>query len=185
MSETPAPGPVLLCIDLQPAFLNAVPDRERLSKRCAFALEAATGLGLKVVFSEQVPQKMGATEATFLSLVDSPLQLGKASFSALADHGIRETLLQKLGADHLILIGIETSICVYQTAVDALRAEIPVTLLSDCVGGRRSADGEVALDALKRSGVNVLPAETVFYSMLGDAAHPFFKQYTQLVKKYA
>ena len=172
MSETPAPGPVLLCIDLQPAFLNAVPDRERLSKRCAFALEAATGLGLKVVFS-------------FLSLVDSPLQLGKASFSALADHGIRETLLQKLGADHLILIGIETSICVYQTAVDALRAEIPVTLLSDCVGGRRSADGEVALDALKRSGVNVLPAETVFYSMLGDAAHPFFKQYTQLVKKYA
>ena len=185
MSEPSTPGPVLLCIDLQPVFLATVADRERLTRRCSFAIEAANGLGLKVAFSEQMPQKLGGSEASFLTLVDTPLQMGKASFSALADHGIRETLLDRLGADHLILLGVETSICVYQTAVDAIRSEIPVTLLSDCVGGRRPEDGSVALDALKRAGVNVLPAETVFYSMLGDAVHPFFRTYTQLVKKYS
>jgi len=184
-ADITTPGPLLLCIDFQPIFVNTVPDKDRLLKRSAFAIEAAQGLGIGVAFTEQVPQKLGATDAALLSLVRSPRQLGKASFSALADHGIRETLLERLGTDHLILCGIETPICVYQTAVDAIRSDIPVTLLSDCLGGRRSDDCEVALDALKRAGAHVLPSETVFYSMLGDTAHPFFKAYTQLVKKYA
>lgn len=189
MSETNtkhnAPGPLLLCVDLQPVFLNAVANKDPFVRRCAFAIEAAKGLGLPVVFTEQVPQKLGTTEASLLALCDKPVQLGKTTFSALADHGIRDALLQTYGADHLLVIGLETPICVYQTAIDAIRSEIPVTLFADCLAARRPADAELALDALKRAGANVLPSETVFYSMLGDTHHPFFKGYTQLVKKYA
>lgn len=184
-SSPVTPGPVLLCVDLQPIFLNTLTERDRMVRRCSFAIEAAQGLGITTVFTEQVPQKLGTTEPTLLALAPKAPQLGKASFSALGDHGIRDTLIERFGADHLIIIGLETPICVYQTAVDAIRADIPVTLLSDCLGGRRNDDAEVALDALKRAGANVLPSETVFYSMLNDTAHPFFKAYTQLVKKYA
>lgn len=188
MSETlsahAAPGPLLLCIDLQPVFLKVVADSDRMVRRCAFAIEVAAGLGLPTVFTEQAPQKLGATAPELLSLSPKARQFGKASFSALGDHGIRDAVLQEFSADHLIIVGLEVPICVYQTAVDALRADIPVTLLSDCLGGRRPEDAASALDALKRAGANVLPSETVFYSMLGDTAHPFFKSYTQLVKKY-
>ena len=185
MTEQSAPGPLLLCIDMQPVFVNTVPDKERLMSRCAFAIEAAKGLGIPVLFTEQVPQKLGATDSSLLGLVDNPVQAGKATFSALADHGLRELILQRFGADHLILCGIETPICIYQTAIDAIRSDIPVTLLSDCLGGRRPQDCAEALDALKRAGAHVLPSETVLYSMLGDTANPFFKDFTKLVKKYA
>lgn len=181
----PAPGPVLVCIDLQEAFLKAIPDSQRLVRRCSFAIEAARGLGLPVVFTEQVPQKLGATLPTLAALAPEAAACGKSSFSALGDHGIRERLLETCHADHLILVGLETPICVYQTAVDALRSQVAVTLLSDCLGARRDDDARTALVALERAGVNVLPSETVFYSMLGDTGHPFFRDFTRLVKHYA
>lgn len=185
MTTQSSPGPLLLCIDMQPVFVNSCPDGQRISSRCAFALEAAQGLGIGVLFTEQVPQKLGPTDPALLGLVKNPVQAGKTTFSALADDGMRELITQRLGADHLILCGIETPICVYQTAIDAIRSDIPVTLLSDCLGGRRTQDCQDALEALRRAGAHVLPSETVFYSMLGDTAHPFFKEYTKLVKKYA
>jgi len=177
------PGPLLLCIDLQPIFVGVMSDGPGLVRRCAFAIEAAQGLGLAVAFTEQAPQKLGPTAPELLALVPQPRQFGKASFSALADDGIR-TALQASGADHLILCGLETPICVYQTAIDAINSGLPVTLLTDCLGARRPADGAVALETLRRAGANVLPSETVFYSLLHDAQHPFFKTLTQLVKKY-
>lgn len=184
MTNNATPGPLLLCIDMQPVFVNTVPDKERLLARCSFAIEAAQGLGINVLFTEQVPQKLGETDPALLALVEEPEQAGKATFSVLGDHGLRELILQRYNADHLIICGIETPICVYQTAIDAIRSDIPVTLLSDCLGGRRTQDCIDALDALKRAGANVMPSETVFYSMLNDTAHPFFRSFTKLVKKY-
>lgn len=186
MSNAPlaaTPGPLLLCVDLQPVFLQAIANGPELVRRCAFAIEAAQGLGLPVAFTEQVPQKLGPTAPELLALVPQPRQFGKVSFSAMADHGIRDAL-NAAGIDHLIICGLETPVCVYQTAIDALNSDLPVTLLSDCLGARRPDDAAVALETLRRSRANVLSSETVFYSMLQDAKHPFFKTFTQLVKKY-
>jgi nicotinamidase-related amidase len=87
--------------------------------------------------------------------------------------------------EHVLLCGLETPVCVYQTALDALTSGLQVTLLSDCVGSRRADDARTCLDALVRSGAHVLPSETVFYSMLHDVDHSFFRAYTQLVKAHA
>src|SRR5208283_4210476 len=87
--------------------------------------------------------------------------------------------------EHLLLCGIETPICVYQTAVAALRSGLAVTVLGDCVGARRETDARLCLDSLARAGAHILPADTVFYSILGGAEHPLFRPYTELVKKHA
>ncbi len=60
-----------------------------------------------------------------------------------------------------------------------------MTILSDCVGARREADAAACLEALARAGAFILPSETVFYSILGGAKHPFFRAYTELVKEHA
>jgi nicotinamidase-related amidase len=179
----PSSHPLLLCVDVQPVFVNAIANGAGLVQRCRFAIEAAQGLGLSVAFTEQVPQKLGGTSAELLALVDQPWVWGKTTFSAFADDGIRDAL-RKHDVDHLLICGLETQICVYQTALEALDAQYQVTVLSDAVGARRKDDADVALEALRRAGVHVLPAETVFYTLLHDAKHPFFKSYTQLVKKY-
>ena len=178
-----SPGPVLLCIDLQPVFLNIMPRSDALLRRCALAIEAARGLGLPVVFTEQAPAKLGHTAPELLALASGAPQLAKSSFSALGEDSI-QAALSTHGAEHLLICGLETPVCVYQTAIDAIGAGTPVTLLSDCLAARRDDDARDALDALRHAGANILPSETIFYSLLRDIHHPFFKGYTQLVKKY-
>ena len=169
---------LLLCIDMQPVFIRAVAEGESVRSRCQFAVASAVGLGIPVAFTEQVPAKLGSTDPALLSLLPSPRVHPKDIFSA------RGAFAEEPGLEHLILCGVETSVCVYQTAVDALQAGLAVTVLCDCVGARRPDDARACLEALGRAGAHVLPAETVFYSILGGTAHPFFKAYTQLVKKH-
>jgi hypothetical protein len=175
---------LLLCIDVQPVFLQAVSPGGQLQRRCAFALQAAAGLKIDILFTEQVPAKLGRTEAGLIALSPHAPVFAKNAFSALGDSNLRAAVLDR-GREHLLLSGLETSVCVYQTALDARAAGLEVTLLSDCVAARRADDARVCLDALIRAGVHVLPSETVFYSLLHDTTHPFFKAYTQLVKKYS
>ncbi len=182
-SHAPA-GVLLLCIDMQPIFVQAITHGPRVQRRCEFAIAAAHGLGLPVAFTEQVPQKLGGTAPELLALAFGAPVFGKNAFSALADDGIRDALLRDRGVEHLLLCGIETSVCVYQTALDALAAKVAVTVLSDAIGARRPDDADYCLDALARAGAHVLPSEAVFYSLLHDVKHPFFKAYTQLVKSH-
>jgi len=179
-----AKGALLLCLDLQPAFLRAVAGGDQLLDRCRFAVACARGLGMAVAFTEQVPAKLGSTDPTLLALEESPEVHAKETFSALALGNPGRDRLLGSSAGHLLLCGLETPICVYQTAVDALQAGLAVTVLADCVGARREADARLCLDALARQGARVLPAETVFYSIIGGASHPFFRTYTELVKKH-
>jgi nicotinamidase-related amidase len=179
-------GALLLCLDLQPVFLRAVADGGQVLRRCQFAVASASLLGIPVAFTEQVPGKLGATDPSLLALLDAPEVHAKEAFSALAAGSpSRAALLAGGRIKHLILCGVETPVCAYQTAVDALQAGLPVTVLADCVGARRQGDARSCLEALARAGAHILPAETVFYSILGSASHPSFRAYTELVKKYA
>lgn len=185
MSAPPAPIPddtLLLCVDMQPAFLRVMPYAHRLQRRCEFALACAAGVGIPVAFTEQVPQKLGGTLPELLALAPQATVWGKNTFSALADDGIRDGIMLQRNVQHLLLCGIETPVCVYQTAIAAIADGLQVTVFSDAVGARREDDARTCLEALARSGAHVLPSETVFYALLRDVGHPFFRTYTQLVK---
>lgn len=183
MNDSPIPSAALLVVDMQEAFLKAIPRPDQLLNRCAFSIEAARLLGLRTFFTAQVPEKLGPVVPALLNLPLDPAVFSKTAFSALQAPGLLEVLARD-EIDHLILAGLETSICVYQTAIDAANEEKALTLLSDCLGERRSQDRQPVLDALARIGCHILPAETVFYSILGGADHPAFKEFTALVKKY-
>ena len=178
-----APSTLLLCVDLQPGFLKAIPSGDQVVQRASFAIESARGLGLPILFTEQVPGKLGGTAPALLALSGGALSLGKDAFSAFGDDAIAAHI-EALGVEHLLVCGIETPVCVYQTSLDALRLNYQVTLLSDGIGARRADDATVVLAELTRAGCHVLPSESVFYALLHDAQHPFFRAYTSLVKKY-
>ena len=175
----------LLLIDFQDAFLRVIPKRENLLKRACFAVEAANLLGCAVIVTEQLPEKLGSTTANIKEILpDQAPTLAKDSFSAMEAEGL-DNWIKENQIDHLLLLGIETPICIYQTAVQALGDGIGITLLSDCIGERRPEDREPALRQLLAMDAHVLPSETIFYSLLGSADHPNFREFTQLVKKYA
>lgn len=173
----------LLLIDFQDVFLKAMPDRERLLQRTRFAVQAADLLGVSVAATEQLPEKLGATTEVLTSVWDPNTPVfDKSAFSALEAEGLHRWI-EANQIDHLIIAGIESSICVYQTAVQALGEEIGVTLLSDCISERRAEDRAPVFEQLLAMDAHVLPSETIFYSLLGSAEHPKFREFTQLVKE--
>jgi nicotinamidase-related amidase len=174
----------LLVVDMQDSFLNVVPDSAATVQRCAFAIETARAFGLKVLFTEQVPAKLGPTSPRLIALAPDARVFAKNAFSALQAEGLPE-YLRKLGIYHLLLAGIETPVCIYQTALHAHDSDLDVTVLSDCVTGRRLDDGLVILEALSKAECHVLPSETVFYSMLGTSTNPRFPAFNALIKKYS
>lgn len=173
----------LLLIDFQDVFLKAIPDRERLLKRTTFALKAADLLGVAVAVTEQLPEKLGGTTKVLSDTwaKNTPV-FDKSAFSAFEADGLHRWI-ESNQIDHLLIAGIETSICVYQTAIQALGEDVGVTLLSDCISERRPEDREPVLKQLLAMDAHVLPSETIFYSLLGSAEHPKFKEFTQLVKE--
>jgi nicotinamidase-related amidase len=187
MTSTPLSLPedtLLMCVDMQPKFVAAVHDGIAVRRRCEFAVAAAMGIGIPVAFTEQVPQKLGATAPELTDLAPRAPVWSKNTFSAYADESIRDALTRQRDVQHILLCGIETSVCVYQTAIAALADNLQVTVLSDAVGARRPDDARVCLEAMARLGAHVLPSETVFYALLHDVGHPFFRAYTQLVKAH-
>ena len=183
-SMNPAKHLGLLFIDFQDVFLNSIPDRERLLKRAAFAAEAGALLGCPMALTEQLPGKLGhTTEALLSALPDNTPTYDKSAFSAMEAKGLSRWI-ETNQIDHLLLLGIEVPICIYQTALHAIGDDIGVTLLSDCISERRPEDRAPVLQQLLSMDAHILPSETIFYSLLGSAEHPAFKAFTQLVKKY-
>jgi nicotinamidase-related amidase len=183
MSDSPVPHLALLVVDVQPTFLKAMPDSEAFVRRCKLAVGAAQLLGIPVFFTEQVPAKLGGTHPELLQAAgESAVVVGKTAFSALAGPELGAALSDR-GINNLLICGLEGPVCVYQTAVDALRLEMGVTLLSDAITARRPADQETCFSMLRHHGVTILPVETVFYAMVRDAQAPPFRAFTELVKQ--
>lgn len=178
----PLPHLALLVIDAQPVFLDSIPDGKRLGDDCRFAVEAARALDIRVAFSEQRPDKLGATLADIRKVAPDAPVFAKSAFSAFLADGFDDWIRDN-DISHLLIAGLETPICVYQTALGALAEGIDVTVLTDCTGGRRQEDHAAVLRVLeKKSECHLLPAEAVFYSILGDSANPAFKALSALVK---
>jgi nicotinamidase-related amidase len=178
-----APGAVLLAVDLQDSLVDLLPRAEAraLRARATLALSAAACLGIPVLFTEQAPEKLGHTSAALRKLAPAAPVFAKTTFSAAADSAVLSALRDG-DTEHILLLGLETPICVYQTALGALAEGFQVTVLSDAVGARRPDDHAACLAALRHAGVHVLPTETVLYALLHDAGHPCFRTLVGLVK---
>ena len=82
----------------------------------------------------------------------------------------------------MVLIGIETHICIYQTAIDLLAAGYRVTVIADAVSSRTESNKQIGLDMLRDAGAQLLSTEALLFSVLRTAAHPKFKEIAKLVK---
>ena len=160
-----------------------MPNRSTLINRASFVLETCELLGIPVYLSEQVPEKLGPTIPELLEKASSPFVFGKSDFSAWKSAEFQDKLRED-EISHLLIGGIETTICVYQTIIEARSDDMAVTLLSDVIDCRRPQDAAPVIRTLQDHQTLHLPSETVFYSILQDVNHPAFRDYTKLVKNY-
>jgi len=170
-----------LVLDAQPRLLNGIEGSASLIDSIQVFVRSMNSLGVPLCVTEQVPEKLGSTEEGILEACSASPLLSKDTFSAFGCPDFEKWITDH-GSDHLLLTGIETPICVYLTAVDAVRRGLTVTVLTDCVGSRRQEDGKWALRKLENLGCHLLPLESLLYAMLKSARHEEFRSISALVK---
>lgn len=171
---------VLFLIDLQPALLNVIPQSERLLFGLRKTVQFSDSLGLQRIVTEQYPKGLGKTDPR-LGLQASQKIIEKTAFSA---GNLPEVIaaLETMDQPQCILTGIETHVCVLQTAFDLLRRGYRVMVLSDGVSSRKNAEHECALAEMARQGVAVRSFESWAFEILEDASSPDFKKVKELFR---
>jgi nicotinamidase-related amidase len=164
----------LIVVDVQEGF-RAYETFDEVAHSCAKLIEAARILGVPRIVSEQYPKGLGHSVPE-LGLDGEPV-IEKTVFSAVRADGFSLN-----GRDQVVVCGIESHVCVSQTAHDLLQRGIEVHIPADAVGSRNERDYRWGLERLDRAGAVVTTVESVLFEMLGRAGTPEFKQVQALIK---
>jgi nicotinamidase-related amidase len=171
----------LVVVDVQEGFRKAVPDFERVAKATATLVEGAEVLGVPIVITEQYPKGLGETAAEVAEhLPDGTHPLEKVVFSAADAEGF-----DLGGRDQALLCGVESHVCVSQTAIDLLEAGLEVQVPLDAVSSRTEENKRVGLHKMERAGAVLTSVETSLFELLGKAGTDEFKRIQKLILEYA
>jgi nicotinamidase-related amidase len=173
---------VLLVIDIQDKLLAKTPTSAGLVRTAGFLLDAAALLGVPIRATEQYPKGLGPTTGEIARRLTATAE--KTTFSCCGAGTLLEEL-EMLQRPNVVLTGMETHVCVAQTALDLLDAGLHVYLPVDAVAARFALDHDTALRRLERAGATPTTAEAVAFEWLADAAHPQFKAVSKLVVQRA
>lgn len=171
----------LLVVDIQDRLVNAMSEPDDMIAAATRMLRIANRLNVPVIVTEQYPRGLGPTVEAIRSAVPEEIPVvEKTSFSCLGNARAAAEV-DRFRPDTVVLCGIETHVCVQQTALDALDRGFHVVVLADAVLSRRSVDHETALDLMRRRGVAVTTVEALAFAMLRDSQHQAFKDVSRIV----
>jgi nicotinamidase-related amidase len=172
---------LLLVVDLQESYRGKLHEEARVLRGVVRLLRAAGILGVPVLLTEQYPKGLGLTrEDVAAHLPASCQRFEKVSFSALGAPGLPEALA-RLGRDQVVLAGIETHVCISQTAHDLLARGLQVHLVRDAVTARFPLEDEAGAAKMFASGAAPTSSEQALFEWLERAGTPEFKAIHALV----
>jgi nicotinamidase-related amidase len=173
---------VLVVIDVQEKLCRAMDEKvlERLVRNSTILLEAAKELAMPVVATEQYVKGLGETLPELKQhLADAAFE--KMTFSCCGDEAFLEQM-KKLGRRQVIIVGMETHVCVLQTVIELLDAGYTVHLVRDAVMSRRKDNWFVGLETARAAGAVITSTETALFQLLKVAGTESFKKLSKLVR---
>lgn len=169
---------LLLVVDVQARLLPAMAEPDRVTGNSAKLVAAAKRLAIPVLVSEQYPKGLGPTVD---ALAEAGTVLAKMNFSCAADPGIADAV-ERSGRRQIVLCGIESHVCVLQTALGFKAKGYEVAVVWDAVSSRKAADQDLAAERLRANGVWLIGTEMAIFEWLGVAGTPAFKELSALIK---
>lgn len=171
----------LVVIDIQERFRDLVHALPMLLKGSSRLIRAFRTLDMPILLTEHYSRGLGVTVPELRGLLDGIAPLEKITFSCDGDSGFRAAL-NALNRDQIVLCGIETHVCVYQTARDLMDRGKQVAVAADAVSSRYAADRDIGLQHMRRIGVQVMNVEMILFEMLREAQTADFKAIAPFLK---
>lgn len=169
---------ILVIIDIQEKLVKAASNGEKTIINTSKISQAAQILSIPVIITEQYPKGLGATVESITG--SDAFIMEKSSFSAFKEPEF-EQKINSLNRKQVILCGIETHICVLQTAIDLCKNGYEVYVLKDCVSSRSEEEQNSGLELLKQYGIKVITVEIALFQWLKSSKHPQFKDIQKLI----
>jgi len=173
----------LLVIDIQQKLLPPIHEGPRLVHNAQLLIRLANILHLPVVATTQYKNGLGDVVPEIAALLPSSPALDKLQFGCFGDAPFCSALKQLAPARNtLLLCGMETHICVMQTALGALDSGYLVHVASDAVGSRSELNWRVGLERMQAAGALLSSTEMMIYELLGGSGTPAFKEMLPFLK---
>ncbi len=174
----------LVVVDMQEKLMNAIEEksRERIIKNSQILIETAKTFGIPITVTEQYPKGLGVTIPEIKGTVgDGFKPIEKLVFSCARSEGFKEAL-RNTDKEEVLLCGIETHVCVLQTALDLIKDGYRVFVPADAVSSRRELDWETGVKFMDRAGAVVGTTETFVFQILERAGTEEFKKISKLLR---
>jgi nicotinamidase-related amidase len=172
---------LVVVVDIQQKLVPVIPDRESIISSTRLLLDVAAVLNVPAMATEQYPKGLGTTVPELAEHAALKATIEKLRFSAC--EAIQQSnSLSSINDRHVVLTGIETHICILQTAMDLLELGCGVTLVVDATGSRRSIDQQTALRRMESAGVVLATAESIVFEWCEVAGTDAFKSISRLVR---
>jgi len=172
----------LLVVDVQEGFRPVIDRFDDTVRNCRILIEGFSALNAPILISEQYPKGLGATIPELASVLPSGTPIvEKLRFSAIGVDGI-DTALAATGRTHWVVCGIETHVCVAQTAQDLVAAGYHATIAADATSSRSPSNVTLGLEKCVRAGVEISSTEMILFEMLEVAGSDAFKAISKLVR---
>jgi nicotinamidase-related amidase len=171
----------LLVVDVQSRLAPAIAEGERVTGRVRVLLEAARALAVPTVVSEQYPKGLGRTMDALQPLLADAAVIPKTHFSCAREPALADAI-RVLDRQQLVLCGMETHVCVLQTAIDLQGQGYAVHVAADAVGSRHPDRRELGLARMRHAGCVIVDTEMVLFEWLGAAGTDEFRSLSPLIR---
>lgn len=173
---------VLVVVDVQERMMPAIHDAASVTTEISRMIRGCRELGIPMLVTEQYAQGLGGTVQPVRDALGEAYQpIDKMSFSACGELLFMRQL-ETFNKQHALLCGVETHVCVYQTAMDLIQLGWDVEIVADAVGSRKPENREIAFHKLARHEIGLTSVEMALFELMGRADIPEFKNVSRIVK---
>jgi nicotinamidase-related amidase len=174
---------VLVVVDMQESFLNVIHGRDALTANVTLLCRAATILQVPIIRTTQYTQRLGGIVPEIQDAIGNPdvSPVDKMCFSCAGSEAFHRAL-QELSREQVVLCGVETHICVSQTAHDLFHFGYQVHVAADAVSSRTVEKHKLGMERIRDAGVRPCAAESAVYEWLEEAGTPEFKAILPCIK---
>lgn len=171
---------ILMVIDIQERLVPAMSVADQVISNTNILISTAKEFNMPIITTEQYPRGLGNTVSQLKDNIDPNYVFEKTSFTAYTEE-VKHTL-EKLDRKKVIITGMETHICVFQTIRDLLTEGYEVFVASDGVCSRTKENYKNGLHLIENMGAVITNTETIIFDLLKAAGTPEFKILSKLIK---
>jgi hypothetical protein len=172
---------VMLLIDVQGRLAQLMYEKERMFRSLQIMIQGMHLLDIPIVWMEQIPENLGPTTESIARLLPGMTPIKKVSFSCCGEPKFMDRF-EALGRTQVLLTGIETHICVFQTGWELIKKGCRVQVVTDCVSSRTRENKEVGLQRIIQAGGEATSVEMALFELMQAARGEAFKKIVRLIK---